>query len=423
MRRPLLAAAALALAMASTAGCHFIVNTGDIVGRADAGPDGSASADTGAAEDAGATAGLDARFDGSLEGATVVVGAGVGGARMRNGFVSLGFDCDAACAVRDLRLANGAGDLLFHQDAGETNEQLLGISYYDQDYSWRAESGATLTLVEAGPPVAQVRLDWSSGAMSGASLYTLHPDGRLHRHETVNVTSLNSAAWLLAYTAVDRAKLPSAKVSAGDAGLVETEDTTSLERGFGCAENVSSGEAVSWAHREIAGKEMAGWRVKWVDGSVLLASDWVQDGEVGKGERRGTFVTVLGKGGCAAHAAPIAAFQDPPGLIATSGEPVTDDPSDPDTDGYAEGAGYYSFRVEDPATGLVAMLPEGQLTLPTCTLRIVTTATTQPTVVLGGQTLVPDKDYYASRGEGANRPFWVYLAVPWVAGKTLSITW
>jgi hypothetical protein len=434
----------LLAALGALGGCHAIVSTGDL-----------------------ALVGSTAKRDSTQ-------------ATMSNGVVSLTFKSNDGYALGEAIVGDASSETVLARSP--TNEKLAGISYFPHSYSWQPAETNTLEIAEPGGPIAQVTTHWSTSDMQGQTVYTLHPDGRLHRDETVTVHKgsccpnptcpsapdscaccdsnpssclaacdccvgpghcttmcylcgpacaqwFQEPAYLLAYMALDSASFTDTEWSVGAgvskfSGGADPAADSDLA-GYGCAVDPKGKRTVAWSHypSSAPAPSFARWRFARQDSSLLLASDWVSGLSVeDKGSFHGATLSLFGTSGdCAAVPTQAGAFQAPPRLTANSGALITTEEGDYDNDGYNEGGGFYELDTD--GNGVVLTFDYGA-PLPSASFRIRHGSKQGlPTVTLGNTRLVHGKDYLAGRGKTDASRTWLYLARPWSAHDTLNVQW
>ncbi|MBI5545503.1 MAG: hypothetical protein HY901_16580 [Deltaproteobacteria bacterium] len=407
-------------ALVLLAGCHLLVSTDDlVVASADGGADGGADgADGGVALDAAGLVGTSAV---ELDGGVV----------MSNRVVEVAFDCGQGCVPADIRIRAASNqNLLYRGDAKP--EYLAGISYFDHAYN-RESSVSARSLTGRGP-IAQLEVSWGTVGLTGTSTYTLHPDGRLHRNEEVQVTSTfaGSQDFLLAFVTIDATRVSAMSHVVGGAQTSNLKTGRDFEfhwdddgLGYLCVLDSAGKDGVGWAQRDTAAAGPDGmrlWEVGSPSHSFLLASDWVRDAPVPVRTYSGQFLTTFASSGdCMELEAQVVAFTDPLQL-GISEAVVTGQAGDGDGDGYNEGGGYYELRL--PSSKVIAVTPASGSRQPTSSFRVqaVPAASPSPKITLGEEELSEGRDYLAGAPDGSGVA-WLHLARPWSAQVLLKIDW
>ena len=118
--------------------------------------------------------------------------------------LDLEFDVAASYQLSSLRTTNGVnGELLF---TGPMEEKWSGTNVWQAYFSTVATGTPVMQTV--GAAIFQWRVPFTSGAMIGASLYTVTIDGRVHRTDEFNVTADPTGAShsITSYIALDATK-------------------------------------------------------------------------------------------------------------------------------------------------------------------------------------------------------------------------
>lgn len=369
---------------------------------------------------------------------------------MRNGLVALEFGSDAGNALSSVAIQRGSNlNVLYTGE--DTEERLAGISYWAHDYSWRANT--TITVLETHP-LSQIQLDWTTETAAGRSVYTLHPDGRLHRRELVQVTqsfgtpdagdadggvlvdageSDTGGLWapdfLLAYVAIDTNRFDH---------VFETHNGTTQEQtavsdlyydgddsqvGYLCASNAATRDVVAWAHVMPPGGIYAGARIYPRSGTYLFATDWVRDNSVAASAYMGSFLTLFtAADGCEAVRSEVEAFLAPPSLGITGGTKETWSSGDDNQDGYDEGGGFYVVKSASQDVALTLEL-EGTKSLASASFRLLDVGSVDGlAVTLDGTTLRRGEGYLIANRQADASEAWLFLAREWYEGTALTIT-
>jgi hypothetical protein len=353
---------------------------------------------------------------------------------MISSVVSLTFDCGdtTGCALTQARIPAASGENLLYA-GGASSEQLAGISYWAYNYSWESDELGGLSPVQAGGPVSRVRLDWHTTDVEGSSVYTLHPDGRLYRDETVTVTTPHVDAenppYLLAYQAIDATKVTTLTwkegYTQGSVRPLMANQDIQLGHGLGyaCAADERKGDVVSWAHHDGQASALVDWRFSEVaddiSSSILMASDWVNNGEPPvETAYSGQFLSAFNASGdCGTVQEQTELFQSPPRVTTSVGDVVVDQAGDNDHDGFNEGGGFFEIQAAGDEVRV-----RTDANLPTCTIRIWGAPNRKvPEIILGGEELTNVGDFLF--GGGANDEVWLYLDHPWGGGSELRIRW
>jgi hypothetical protein len=270
------------------------------------------------------------------------------------------FDTAVSGAAIEVR---ATGDNLLYQGF-EKNERLMAISHYDNWYSWRTDAPPAVRL-DAGPALSQLELDWVAGGMSGTSRYVVHPDGRVHRDESVTVSgagvapdyflayaTLALSAWDTVRWAVNGEAERQTDVRGTYQEIRESPDQTS-ETGYFCALHRGRGDVFGWSHHEASPTFPWGFRVAEISNGpspsfhLLLASEWVRAGTVVPGAYRGqVLMDIRSDGNCDVVARHANAYITPDLGTVLSGALVLGSGGDLDNDGYDEGSGFWRLSGE-----------------------------------------------------------------------------
>jgi hypothetical protein len=305
------------------------------------------------------------------------------------------------------------------------------LAHWNEWSSFEPITTPSLMLVDEGPAVVRVTVEWASGgspgapAMVGTTTHTLLPGGRTHRDERVEVLELPEVeafnTYLDAYVSIDarritrvdwRPQLEDATQSYTIGELINaidpfyTGDTD--DDGFVCAHHSSTGARIGFGHRGPDVADLAGpraWALNdWPDATpvpdnhhVTLSLDWVRDADA-RGDHRAHLLTLVGRTDvgepCESVAAEVAAFRrpltldlDPPGAL------IVDLSDDLDGDGFVEADGYYALDGGN-GEGTLTIRGAGPVSAPTTLLWLRNyDLAIEPIVELDGETLIHGRDY------------------------------
>jgi hypothetical protein len=286
---------------------------------------------------------------------------------------------DADQAPHELRV-DGGDNLLFTDTV--INERLIGVQMFDEYFSWRPLSASR--MIEAdGRALTRVRIDWAADqsgfpgviGMDGTSIYTFHPDGRIHRDESFAVHQERLAVWLTGYVALDPLQFthidwtdnPDVPFALG--AVSGRNEMARTEPEYICSYNAASHLRLGWAWRPVSPPGGAGPRVTENNPgpftSLALQYDWYYGGNPpDETAYAGAFllhVDTIGDGErCDAAPAAVAAFLAPP--VVDISAPSRSAGAAPYDDGggfyviAAAGADEVTFTVEGGLAALSARL-------------------------------------------------------------------
>ena len=118
-----------------------------------------------------------------------------GGYRVTNGSVELLFDEQQGMLISELRRVGASLNLL--HTTGDMPEKYIGLEIWRRAFQWQ-DATPTATVLASGPAVFQLHVQSSDGVsvatkngerheLETDSIYTVFPDGRIHRDESATV--------------------------------------------------------------------------------------------------------------------------------------------------------------------------------------------------------------------------------------------
>ena len=270
--------------------------------------------------------------------------------------------------------------------------------------------------------------DGSTSGMTGETIVTVHPDGRIHRDEDFEVLVSPTSNHLTAYVSLEPSLFTHADWTVDGSGPYDVSsfdpvtnpfdfffnDTNGTLVGASCAYHDSAGRAVGFGWRVPPSPAPAGPRASQSQSGGLeenhamaLQFDWHRAEAYPAATYRGEIAVVVGSLAtppCAGLESTIAATQLPLAMSTMAGASATvGGVGDDDGDGYNEGGGFWQLAVVDGASAATlgfSTLGATREPAPTATLRISGTAGIDPIIELDGERLVHGGDYLIDHREG-----------------------
>ena len=347
------------------------------------------------------------------------------------------------------RLSGPDGAEVLHGDT-ELGERLTGIGYFvsfgppaEDEYSWRG-TDAVLTVLEDGPAVVRWSVAWSTddasttAAMTGTTVYTVIPDGRIVRQESFDVSHVgapNGNAYLTAYVSLEAELFDYVQASfdltcgdmaapqectigdavQGSGATIHGQDATEGS-GWLCASDTATGHSVSWTSDVAAasGPVTATTRISEVhsvagDHSVGLQYDWLRnlvppDGTYGVHAM--VFVDDDLDDPCGCSRDQFSAYAEPPELSADGAGTIQ----------YRSAGGYWELGAVESTVDVAHVSGND---LPT-SLFLLTGTGGVTGASLDGDVLEENTDYL-TQSATESETAWLYLAHPIEAGTTLQL--
>ncbi len=402
--------------------------------------DGDTAIHPGALEVCGDGIDQDCR-DGDLPCAQALAGNTIGAAGDRwtvnNAALAITFDrgvtADGVTGAIELRDLAGSGAQLMMDDP-LPSDRLTGVTRFPTTASWRAVGQPpSFSELAVGPAVVRIVQRWNDGGDTGSSEYTIYPDGRIHRHDEVEVAP-SSDQYLVAFITLDPAALnyadwqgspaPEPFDIVGVAYEPHYEAPPTGAASYVCAFHATTGDRIGLAARIPGGAD--GLRVsESIRSGVEVAAlvlDWVRLRAVASGMYRADLMFHVGHGSelrpCVAVGPYADAFLQPPTLAVTAPAALRlDAPEDADDDGYLERVGAYAVD----ANGALQVTMSPTAGLPSLAVVISEVdGSHDPVLLRDGVILVRGRDYHL-QVEGGD--VWVVLAAPVGAGAALRLEW
>ncbi len=359
------------------------------------------------------------------------------GTWVNNEFFHVWFSPVTGWAPRELfPVVNGGGDrnVILLGDAEQSIGSLLGPSTSNVSPAVPASP----TVLASGPAVYRLRVQWSAGpadTLSGETIYTVTPDGRIHMHQSLTVGSAATSDSLATHITLNPDRFthanwswnPGSPVALTDypGGLwIPTSGDTSAEQGYTCLYDTPSSAAVGMSWRATPASSAGGPRIirTSLDGDHLaLRFDWFRDEPVLPGTYSGQFMMFVGymEGTpCEAVALHSQAFRLPPTLVLADGATAVSEPT-------SAGA-FFPIRAADgsESVSLTIDTDAGKLSsLYTSLFRIDNFPHRYtPVVWRDGALLEHGVDYlYQSDGNTPTGTSWLFVKRPLSDGVTLTL--
>ncbi len=365
-----------------------------------------------------------------------------------------------------LSTVGGSGENLLYQ--GPMDEKLIGVLHFistdtDNFASWNA-SGSPVPwddswVEENGPVVVRLRIPWEGandngdnngivGLLSGSSVYTLYPDGRVFRSEEFSPTTAAQTddTYVVAYVALDGVTAinrllsdqgqTSVSVSlndsfpnrVGDPFYPEFGTTSNVDDlGYLCAYHTETKDRVGWSYKVTDnGQQRAGPRgsasaLSDEERQVALQYDWVRAGTVDDTQYTGIFLLQVGTidegqqvNPCQTVAQQASAFNFPARISSTP--PAV----------FHEDGGYYELAGANQSLQWTISQTTDQTLLTSVYQLSGLDLTHMPTIHLRRNneqsTLVNGQDYLLQPSAQQSGTWWLYIARPLFAGDQLTMT-
>lgn len=335
-----------------------------------------------------------------------------------------------AYSPSELRRSSALADNLLYDESSPVLERLIGVVNFNQDalHMDLGSDPAVLTVVADGPAVVQVRVAGTTVTdIEHDTLFTLYPDGRIHRDVLVTVPDQSGGTHLVSYIALDPALFShfdstffdngsGTRVMLGGGGTpLGTDNEAGDVSGYACAFHEQSGVRIGWTwFVDAAASVGPRYSESSVGGdyTIALQHDWHRGGQVPGGSYEGQYLIHVGDTDAAApdeckSLQQIAdAFQAPP---AFSGD---------DAPVYDPTAGNYT--VTSDGTLPISFASIGGLSTPSAYRITGSTLDIDAAVVRAGeQTLTRGFDYLIQEESNGDR--WMFLNCPLGDGDTVTI--
>lgn len=306
----------------------------------------------------------------------------------------VGFSDDESYTLSSIVLHGGQNDNLLMSEPHPVGglERLSGVIEYPWVASWNGLEGGGATVLQDGPVLFRIRVEWHDGPVdvaqiSGRSIYTVIADGRIMRDQFVHLTNTamtSGPVWLVDYAALQAGLFTTLEWGGDDDGSYDVasevggEPASSIYAGdevdtYVCAYNERSGDVVAMAPYHPAENDWEGPRASRSDAdagnpatatdSLALQADWHRGEQLEQGYRFGNammLVEARTEDWCDGMAAQHAAYVAPTPITSPSGSlPITLVIGDNDDDGYSEGAGFYAFDDGDGIAPIVLEVGNG----------------------------------------------------------------
>ena len=376
-----------------------------------------------------ALAGGDSLFVDQIGALSLTTGSGT--TTVGNGAFAVTFDEARGGVPTGMTVSGGSGVNLVGQDTSK-DEVWAAISFFDVWFSWRPDAAVPVAVRIEGPAVTQVELVWAAGGApavggSGTSRYTIYPDGRIHRFESVSVhealdvcflayLTIPMDAWNRVEWDVGDGPNVTAKIDSGAGN--EIYNGQASDRACACAAS-DAGDLVGWSHHESGAVVPDGlriWESEWGN-HLLLATEWAQFATVPVGDYVAEIMMLLRAGTtCDPVREAIAPFLEPPVAAVTAGALVTTSPTDRDQDGFDESTGAWMLSA---ASGDEVVFTLTGAPSPTLAVHVASwPGTVTPVIRLGGVLLTHGADFLFQSDTGGA---WIFIDRPVASGVEVRI--
>jgi hypothetical protein len=337
--------------------------------------------------------------------------------------------------------ASPATNLLY---TGPMEERLAATHMFADFFSWETAVTPVPIALADGLAVTRLSVSWvandgATNGMAGTAIYTIYPDGRVHRDEDLEVLISPVSNHLTVHVSLEPSLFTHADWTVDGSGPYDVSSFDPQVQPFDFFFNDQSGNRLgsSCAYHEGVGRAVGfGWKVppspvpqgprssqveagaNPVNHALALQYDWHRAEAYAAGDYRGEFVVMIGEVAtppCLALDRAIAATHTPLALVTLGGE------GDDDEDGYNEGGGFWQVAIDSGATTAVLVfstLGSTRELAPAAALRLTGVAAIDPIIELDGERLVRGGDYHLQRGDS---DAFLFIARP-IADSTLSLS-
>lgn len=342
----------------------------------------------------------------------------------------------------DLRVTRAGDRNLLYTNAAQT-ERFAGIAIWPDYFAHTPNAEAALEPLAVNGAVARFRVTWSVGGATneaeGTTIYTVHPDGRIHFDQDVQIVGvLPDVYWFATYIAMNPNRITHVRPPSETIRIIGAEPAQIFyqplqnNQGFICAWDETTRDRLTWVYQAPIGEDpLIGPRasesgqVGMANHQVAMQFDWVRDGAVLQDLYRSNVMVRADVAGetdpCAGGTALASVMHTPPQLMvsAPAGH-ITDSAGDDDQDGYNEGGGFHELSAAGAESISIEIVNDAVDPAPTATLRLRGLTWTRPPIVTLGRALEHGREYLAEADEGGDGG-WLFFASPLPDGETLTV--